>query len=89
MIRKSCRDLLKNTARYYRDAGSDWTSINDPRVLKNGQEFALQFVIYKLETWVIHTGLETQISSTIITNYLRSPVETNLEQISFIGAQKL
>ncbi len=47
------------------------------------------FSLHKLRTWPIHTGLRSQTSSTIITNYLKSPGNSNPVQIQFKGTASL
>lgn len=55
--------------------------------LKHDREFGLKFSLYKLQTRQIHTGLRSQTTSAVITNYWRSsgnfsPVWTKLQSPS-------
>ncbi len=53
-----------------RDAESHETNmITGPRCsAKYGRSFAEEFLLYKLQTWPIYTGLRSQTTSAIITN---------------------
>ena len=51
---------------------------------KYGRKFAVEILLYKLCTWQIHTGLRSQTSSAIITNYWRSPGYTRRVRIGLL-----
>ena len=38
-------------------------------LVKYGRSFVVEFLLYKLRTWQIRTGLRSQTTSAIITNY--------------------
>jgi len=44
---------------------------------KYGRSFAGEFLLYRLQTWPIRTGLRSQTTSAIITNDWRSPGNTD------------
>ena len=73
------RGKHNKTTPNHRDADSHGTNIITwPLCLvKYGRSFAVEFLLYKLRTWQIRTGLRSQTTSAIITNHMRSPGNTS------------
>ncbi len=67
---KNLEKIIYDTAKCWpnhRDADSHGTNIlTGPQ--KYGRSFAGEFLLYKLQTWAIRTGLRSQTTSIIITN---------------------
>ncbi len=68
-----------NEGQNHRDAVLHGTNIiTGPRCsVKYGRSFAGEFWLYKLQTWLIRTGLRSQTTSAIIINDWRWPDNTN------------
>ena len=61
---------------------------NDPKSQRCQHRFAVKFLLYKLRTYQIRTGLRSQMTSAIITNYCRSLGYTSPVRIGLLSIGK-